>query len=64
MPRILAEPARSARVSALLLTEPETEWRLTMIWRRGAYLSHAARAWLEMVQHPGSAEGKLYSMRD
>jgi len=54
LPRILAEHARSARVSTLLLTEPETEWRLTMIWRRGAYLSHAARAWLEMAGNSGS----------
>jgi DNA-binding transcriptional LysR family regulator len=50
MPRILAEHARSTGISALLLTEPETEWRLTMIWRTGAYLSHAARAWLEMLR--------------
>ena len=50
IPRSLAEQAHPARVRALLLTEPETEWRLTMMWRRGAYLSLAARAWLEMVQ--------------
>ena len=53
LPQSLAEHARSARVGTLLLTEPETEWRLTMIWRRGAYLSHAARAWLEMAQNSG-----------
>lgn len=55
VPRMLAEQARSARVSALLLTEPGTEWRLTMLWRRGAHLSHAARAWLEIAGNPGSA---------
>ena len=50
MPRMLARHARSARIRTLLLTEPDTEWRLAMVWRQGGYLSHAARAWLEMLQ--------------
>ena len=50
MPRMLAEQGPGARTRALLLTEPETEWRLTMVWRRGGYLSHAARAWLDMAR--------------
>jgi len=50
LPRMLAEAARDERVRAVLLTEPETEWRLTMVWRQGGYLSHAARAWLEMAR--------------
>jgi DNA-binding transcriptional LysR family regulator len=54
LPRILADQANGPRVKALLLTEPDTEWRLTMIWRRGAYLSHAARAWLEMTGNKGN----------
>ncbi|WP_439369865.1 LysR family transcriptional regulator [Bradyrhizobium sp. PMVTL-01] len=56
LPRILADRACGQRVKALLLTEPDTEWRLTMIWRRGAYLSHAARAWLEMTGKKKTAE--------
>ena len=52
MPRMLAEHGPGARIRALLLTEPETEWRLTMVWRQGGYLSHAARAWLEMARQP------------
>ena len=54
IPRMLAAGATSRRVRTLLLTEPRTEWRLTMIWRRGAYLSHAAQAWLEMAKPPES----------
>lgn len=49
LPRILAEHVRNVRVGTPILTEPETEWRLTIIWRRGAYLSHAARAWLQLT---------------
>ena len=51
VPRMLADLVRTARVRAPLLTEPETEWRLGMHWRKGAYLSHAARAWLEIAGH-------------
>jgi len=51
IPRMLAEQVPNARVRALLLTEPETEWRLGMLWRKGAYLSHAARAWLDIAAH-------------
>jgi DNA-binding transcriptional LysR family regulator len=28
------------------LDEPKCQWRIALAWRRGAYLSHAARAWL------------------
>jgi len=55
LPRTLAEARRSERVSLVLLDEPETEWNLALIWRRGGYLSHAAQAWLELaaVSGPG-----------
>ncbi|WP_168072068.1 LysR family transcriptional regulator [Caulobacter sp. SSI4214] len=49
VPRMLAEPVLRAGLGTPILAEAETEWRLTMIWRRGAYLSHAARAWLDLV---------------
>lgn len=52
LPRMLAEAGPKKRVRMLLLTEPETEWRLTMVWRRGGYLSQAARAWLEVARVP------------
>ncbi len=35
-------------VSALV--EPEIAWRIDLAWLRGAYLSHAARAWLQVVR--------------
>jgi DNA-binding transcriptional LysR family regulator len=58
MPRMLAEHAPGTRIRALLLTEPETEWRLTMVWRQGGYLSHAARAWLEMARQASEQYSK------
>ena len=58
LPRALAEQACGARAGVLLLTEPRTEWRLAIIWRRGAYVSHAARAWLEMAREAMPGSGK------
>ena len=37
------------------LREPQTQWRLAMMWRREAYLSHAARAWLQILAEHGGA---------
>ncbi|WP_315769219.1 MULTISPECIES: LysR family transcriptional regulator [unclassified Bradyrhizobium] len=62
LPRLLAEQADARRVSAVLLAEPNTEWRLAMIWRRGAFLSHAARAWLDMLR--SAVHRADYSERD
>jgi DNA-binding transcriptional LysR family regulator len=52
LPRMIAEQRNHHSVRAILLAEPQTEWHIAMIWRRGAYLSHAARAWLELVRKP------------
>ncbi len=52
VPRTLADHVHGPRTHALLLAEPDTEWRLTMLWRKGAYLSQAARAWLELARSP------------
>jgi DNA-binding transcriptional LysR family regulator len=46
LPRLIAD---HRAVSYVLLAEPDTEWHLAMIWRRGAYLSKAAKAWLELA---------------
>ncbi|MBV8593061.1 MAG: LysR family transcriptional regulator [Caulobacteraceae bacterium] len=58
MPRMLTEHAPDPRIRALLLTEAEMEWRLTMVWRPGAYLSQAAQAWLEMARQPSESHSK------
>jgi DNA-binding transcriptional LysR family regulator len=46
MPRALVEPRPHRRVRHILLDEPKCKWRIALAWRRGGYLSHAARAWL------------------
>lgn len=53
LPRMIAAQ-RFGSVTRVLLAEPQTDWDFAMIWRRGAYLSQAARAWLALVReyHP------------
>ena len=50
LPSMIAQQYENPGISRVLLREPETEWRLMLAWRRGAYLSHAARAWLELAR--------------
>ncbi|MEI9963829.1 MAG: LysR family transcriptional regulator [Caulobacteraceae bacterium] len=50
LPRMIAEQRGEPGVARVLLDEPQTAWRLAMIWRRGAYLSDAARAWLALAR--------------
>ncbi len=52
LPRVIAqERARSEPgVNAVLLREPGTEWAMAMMWRRGALLSSAANAMLDLVR--------------
>jgi DNA-binding transcriptional LysR family regulator len=54
LPQSMAEKRNHPSVRRILLDEPSTEWQLVMIWRRGAFLSHAAQAWLAMWRetHP------------
>jgi hypothetical protein len=47
---------RSRRgVKSVLLAEKNTEWHLAMTWRRDAYLSHAAQAWLALAREDADA---------
>ncbi|MCX8997056.1 LysR family transcriptional regulator [Rhizobiaceae bacterium BDR2-2] len=50
LPRMIAAQRRHPAVRHVLLDEPDTEWIMAMAWRRGAYLSGAARAWLDLVR--------------
>jgi DNA-binding transcriptional LysR family regulator len=42
LPRMIAERRKLPSVSRVPLVEPETDWHIAMVWRRGAYLSQAA----------------------
>jgi DNA-binding transcriptional LysR family regulator len=50
LPRMMAEQRRRPTVPIVRLDEPGTEWHMALIWRRGGYLSHAARAWLALAR--------------
>ncbi|NPU13259.1 LysR family transcriptional regulator [Bradyrhizobium sp. 83002] len=55
LPRMIATQRTQVPISLVLLDEPDTEWTLAMAWRRGAYLSPAAAAWLRLVRERGQA---------
>ncbi|MGO9134410.1 MAG: LysR family transcriptional regulator [Methylovirgula sp.] len=50
LPRLIVERANNVAAACLLLNEPETEWRMALIWRRGAFLPPAAQAWLDLTR--------------
>ncbi|HCX85790.1 MAG TPA: LysR family transcriptional regulator [Micrococcales bacterium] len=50
LPRMIAEQRSHPAVRHVTLVDPGAEWHIAMIWRRGAYLSHAAKAWLALTQ--------------
>ena len=49
LPRMIAEQRKHPSVARVPLAEADTDWHIAMIWRRGAFLSHAAKAWLDLV---------------
>lgn len=49
MPRSMAALHRHPAVATARLEEPDTEWRLALVWRKSGYLSAAARAWLDLT---------------
>lgn len=56
LPRMIAEQRNHKGVRLIPIDEPEADWDMAVVWRRGAYLSHAARAWLALVRevHQGA----------
>ena len=55
LPRMIAERREHPGVRHIAVVAPAMEWRMTLIWRRGAYLSPAARAWIAMASDSGGA---------
>lgn len=53
LPRMIVEQRSHLAAARLLLDEPQTEWHLALIWRRGAFLPHAAQAWLDLAREMG-----------
>ncbi|MFB9951079.1 LysR family transcriptional regulator [Rhizobium puerariae] len=49
LPRLIAEQRVNDRVRHVAVTAPAMAWHMAWIWRRGAFLPHAARAWLDLA---------------
>lgn len=50
LPRMIVAQRVHSTFCYLLLDEPGIDWHMAMAWRRGAYLSEAAKAWLALVR--------------
>jgi len=50
LPRAVAQEVERPGVARVLLSEPDLRWDICFIWRRDAYLSHAAKAWLALLE--------------
>lgn len=50
LPRMIASQRRHPAVHPVLLHAPGAQWSMAMAWRRDAYLSEAAKAWLALVR--------------
>ena len=56
LPKFIVENRSPARVRHVLVDDPDFRWRLGFIWQRGAFMSHAAREWLALVQETHVAD--------
>jgi DNA-binding transcriptional LysR family regulator len=56
LPRMIARAQARPSIHHAQLLEPGTQWQLAMMWRRESYLSHAARAWLQILAHHHSPQ--------
>jgi DNA-binding transcriptional LysR family regulator len=59
LPRLMAELRPRPDVRPVLLDEPQTQWDIALVWRRGAYLSQAARAWLALAKEAAPTLGEI-----
>jgi DNA-binding transcriptional LysR family regulator len=50
LPKMATEQRRDPRLRSLLLANPKIDLNIAVTWRRGAYLSPAAKAWLMLVR--------------
>ncbi len=50
LPRMIARQKAHPNVRHIGIVTPRMDWNMAMIWRRGAYLPQAAKAWLALVR--------------
>ena len=49
VPQMIAEQRPHPLVMRIPVTHPKIYWHMALIWRRGAFLSEAAKAWLALA---------------
>ena len=49
MPRMIARQRAHPKVKIIAIAAPSMVWHMALIWRRGGYLPHAAKAWLDLA---------------
>ena len=50
-PRMIAQDLASrSRLRIVEIRNSQMQWNLVLAWRRNAYLSHAANAWLDLMR--------------
>ncbi len=64
LPRLMAEQRCPSGVDVVALNEPDMRWHMALVWRKGGYLSHAARAWLDLAReiHSENAERRRFGV--
>lgn len=50
LPRMIAAQHMAKGLRHVALKDPGAEWNMAMVWRRGAWLTPAAQAWLDLVR--------------
>jgi DNA-binding transcriptional LysR family regulator len=50
LPKVFCDTLEKGAFTVARLEQPALDWKLMLAWRRGAHLSFAARAWLELVR--------------
>jgi DNA-binding transcriptional LysR family regulator len=50
LPQTVASRLTGLPFDVILLDEEQIEWSLGLIWKKDVYLSHAARAWIQMTR--------------
>ncbi|HBK45272.1 MAG TPA: LysR family transcriptional regulator [Xanthomonadaceae bacterium] len=55
LPRMIALRRPRPDVAVLPLLDDDLAWHMALVWRRGAFLSHAAQAWLQLAAEQDEA---------
>jgi DNA-binding transcriptional LysR family regulator len=50
LPKLIAERRVHPGVAHIPVHSPRMDWHMAWVWRRGGYLSFAAKAWLELAR--------------